>query len=84
MGTFGKRPMKPYLTVPFSMQLTGTKLDRKFAAHPFVPEDMVERNRRCEDILSIQAFGLKRDMSISDVRQRFWVFQEDWIPHWHF
>ena len=60
MGTFGKRPMKPYLTVPFSMQLTGTKLDRKFAAHPFVPEDMVERNRRCEDILSIQAFGLKK------------------------
>ena len=60
MGTFGERPMKPYLTVPFSMQLTGTKLDRKFAAHPFVPEDMVERNRRCEDILSIQAFGLKK------------------------
>ena len=60
MGTFGKRPMKPYLTVPFSMQLTGTKLDRKFAAHPFVPEDTVERNRRCEDILSIQAFGLKK------------------------
>ena len=60
MGTFGKRPMKPYLTVPFSMQLTGTKLDRKFAAHPFVPEDTVERNLRCEDILSIQAFGLKK------------------------
>ena len=65
MGTFGERPMKPYLTVPFSMQLTGTKLDRKFAAHPFVPEDMVERNRRCEDILSIQAFGLKKAESLN-------------------
>ena len=60
MGTFGKRPLRPYLTIPFSMELTETKLDRKFAAHPFVPEDMEERNRRCEDILSIQAYGLKK------------------------
>ena len=60
MGTFGKRPAKPYLVVPFSMQLTETKLSRKFAAHPFVPEDAAERNRRCEDILSIQAYGLKK------------------------
>ena len=60
MGTFGKRPLKPYLTVPFSMELTKTTLSRKFAPHPFVPEDAAERNRRCEDILSIQAYGLKK------------------------
>ncbi len=60
MGTFGKRPSQPYFTVPFSMKLTETKLSRGFAAHPFVPEDAAERNRRCEDILSIQAYGLKK------------------------
>ena len=60
MGTFGKRPVQPYRMIPFSMHLTETKLDRKFAAHPFVPEDAAERNRRCEDILSIQAYGLKK------------------------
>ncbi len=60
MGTFGRRPAKLYLTVPFSMELTETALKRKFAAHPFVPEDPALRNRRCEDILSIQAYGLKK------------------------
>lgn len=60
MGTFGKKPAKTYLTIPFSMELTETKLARKFAAHPFVPEDPTARNRRCEDILSIQAYGLKK------------------------
>ena len=60
MGTFGKRPEKSYRTISFSMPLTETKLERKFAAHPFVPEDPAVRNRRCEDILSIQAYGLKK------------------------
>lgn len=60
METFGKRPEKSYVTVPFSMSLTKTRLSRRFAAHPFVPEDAAERNRRCEDILSIQAYGLKK------------------------
>ena len=60
MGTFGKSPAKPYLTIPFSMKLTRTKLERKFAAHPFVPENPAEREQRCEDILSIQAYGLKK------------------------
>ncbi len=60
MGTFGRRPEKTYLTIPFSMERTETKLERKFAAHPFVPEDPALRNRRCEDILSIQAYGLKK------------------------
>ena len=60
MGTFGKRPETAYLTVPFSMKLTETKLERKFDDHPFVPEEATIRNRRCEDILSIQAYGLKK------------------------
>ena len=60
MGTFGQKPEKDYRVVPFSVKLAQTRLDRKFAAHPFVPEDSALRNRRCEDILSIQAYGLKK------------------------
>ena len=60
MGTFGQKPEKEYRVVPFSVKLAQTRLDRKFAAHPFVPEDPALRNRRCEDILSIQAYGLKK------------------------
>ncbi len=60
MGTFGKQPTVPYCKIPFSMELAVTKLERKFAVHPFVPEDPALRNRRCEDILSIQAYGLKK------------------------
>lgn len=67
MGTFGQKPEKEYRVVPFSVKLAQTRLDRKFAAHPFVPEDPALRNRRCEDILSIQAYGLKkRGMRIPD------------------
>ena len=60
MGTFGQKLEKEYRVVPFSVKLAQTRLDRKFAAHPFVPEDPALRNRRCEDILSIQAYGLKK------------------------
>ena len=60
MGTFGEKPKKDYREVPFSLEMTETRLERRFAAHPFVPEDTALRNRRCEDILSIQAYGLKK------------------------
>ncbi len=36
-----------------------TKLTRYFPCTPFVPGDAAEKNRRCEQILSIQANGLK-------------------------
>ncbi len=37
-----------------------TKLDRHFEAMPFVPKDAKTRAERCEEILSIQAYGLKK------------------------
>ena len=60
MGTFGQKPEKEYRVVPFSVKLAQTRWARNFAAQPFVPEDPALRNRRCEDILSIQAYGLKK------------------------
>ena len=60
MGTFGKEPKIPYTIVPFSMEVTETKLERTFGCMPFVPGDETKRNKRCEEILSIQSYGLKK------------------------
>ena len=45
--------------VPFHVELTRTRLSRKFPSRPFVPDAKEERDRRCEEILTIQAMGLK-------------------------
>ena len=60
MGTFGKEPEVPYLIVPFELDRCETKLERPFGCTPFVPSDEEKRNRRCEEILSIQSCGLKK------------------------
>lgn len=60
MGTFGKEPRENYAVVPFRLTVEETKLDRTFGCMPFVPGDEEKRNRRCEEILSIQSYGLKK------------------------
>lgn len=60
MGTFGKQPQEAYQSIPFTMKLTDTRLDRTFDCMPFVPSKDEERSRRCEEILSIQSYGLKK------------------------
>ena len=49
--------------VPFSLKVEETKLTRTFAPLPFVPSTSEERNRRCEEILTIQAMGLKKRLA---------------------
>ncbi len=41
---------------------------RHIEARPFVPGDEKERNKRCEDILTIQALGLKKRLEHTGVR----------------
>ena len=48
-----------YTRCTFHLTKTHTRLARAVDAHPFVPSDLTERSRRCEDILTIQAMGLK-------------------------
>ena len=60
MGTFGSRPQKPYVRVPFCLKVEETRLERTFTTMPFVPGDKAKRKERCEEILSIQAYGLKK------------------------
>ncbi len=46
--------------VSFEMEISDTELTRKFEPHPFVPESESERAERCEAILRMQAFGLRK------------------------
>lgn len=60
MTTFQTNHEESYLVIPFSLEEQETVLDRTFGATPFVPSDVQEREKRCEEILSIQAYGLKK------------------------
>ena len=51
------------IRIPFSIHVEETELTRKFASRPFVPSVMAERNLRCEEILTIQAMGLKKRLA---------------------
>lgn len=60
MTTFLKEASQEYQTIDFHLNLTETKLERKFYPLPFVPSDKKNRDKRCEEILSIQSMGLKK------------------------
>ncbi len=49
-----------YYSISFDMELCDTELTRKIQQLPFVPEDAQACRDRCEEILNIQAHGLKR------------------------
>ena len=51
-----------YLKVHFHLNVEETKLTRKYAQYPFVPSRKEERDMRCDEILNIQAMGLKKRM----------------------
>lgn len=61
MNTFAccRREREEYLVIPFHLKKEETVLTRTFPGMPFVPGDLNERARRCEEILSIQSMGLK-------------------------
>ena len=68
-NTTFKAARERYLArVPFRLELTETKLTRKFPSRPFVPDAKEERDRRCEEILTIQAMGLKKRLAHTHAR----------------
>ena len=50
------------IRIPFSLDIEETTLTRKVEAMPFVPSNLQDRENRCEEILTIQAMGLKKRM----------------------
>ncbi len=51
-----------YRRIPFSLIMEETALTRTIKALPFVPSEEADRQRRCAEILAIQAAGLKKRM----------------------
>ena len=46
--------------ISFDLELTDTSITRFIDPHPFVPSDNAKRERRCEEILDIQTYGLMK------------------------
>ena len=49
-----------HVHIPFHLTIEDTKLTRYVDPAPFVPGNQAERDKRCDEILSIQAMGLKK------------------------
>ncbi len=60
MNTFMPEKRSGYIHVPIKIKIEETPLERSFPAFPFVPGDPAGRAARCEEILMIQALGLKK------------------------
>ena len=60
MSTYHPETIQNHMILSVSMEEEETKLTRTFAPQPFVPTDSKERNKRCDEILSIQSYGLKK------------------------
>ena len=60
MTSFEARRQSGYYYLPVHMERRECLLERVFDPHPFVPQDVAGRLRRCEDILNIQSRGLAR------------------------
>ncbi|MDE5801628.1 MAG: NAD(+) synthase [Lachnospiraceae bacterium] len=69
MSTFGQKVDREYAVVAFSLEQEETALERTFNCMPFVPSDKTEREKRCEEILSIQSYGLKKRLEHTGVKR---------------
>lgn len=54
-----------YETIRFDLEMERTALTRPVARYPFIPGDMAQRESCCEEILAIQAHGLRKRMEHS-------------------
>ena len=60
MTTYPTQDMEGYQVTEFSLEREETPLSRHFDPQPFVPGVKADRDRRCNEILNIQAMGLKK------------------------
>ena len=60
MTTFEMEDAADYVRIPFSLSLRELELERFIDPAPFVPSRQEDRRKRCEEIFTIQAMGLKK------------------------
>ena len=63
MSTFPAAESKEYREISFALVEEETKLARFFDADPFVPSNADQLSDRCEEILNIQALGMKKRLA---------------------
>lgn len=66
--TFQPLDEETLVRVLFTIEETKTFLTRTFPKKPFVPSDEQTRAQRCEEILTIQAMGLKKRLAHTNAR----------------
>ena len=66
--TFQPLDEETLVRVSFTVEETKTFLTRTFPKKPFVPSDEQTRAQRCEEILTIQAMGLKKRLAHTNAR----------------
>ena len=66
--TFQPLDEETLVRVPFTVEETKTFLTITFPKKPFVPSDEQTRAQRCEEILTIQAMGLKKRLAHTNAR----------------
>ena len=66
--TFQTEELRTLVKVPFYIEEEKTQLTRNFPKRPFVPDDADTRARRCEEILTIQAMGLKKRLAHTNAK----------------
>ena len=54
---------KNYERVYFRLKEERTELSRYFERTPFIPSNKIDREKRCDEILTIQAMGLKKRLA---------------------
>ncbi len=62
------RLINEYEYIDFSLKMHDLKLRRKYNPAPFVPDSKSDRDARCEEILTIQAMGLKKRLAHTGCR----------------
>ena len=60
ISTWQPESKEEHTQIYFHVKEEQTPLSRFFDPSPFVPEDKTDRDRRCDEILTIQAMGLKK------------------------
>ncbi len=63
MSTYPLAQSAGYQILPFDLRVEETHLVRHIEADPFVPADASQLAHRCDEILSIQALGLKKRLA---------------------
>ena len=60
MTSFPGGQTEDYFEQEFSLEVKENKIIRTFPKAPFVPDNQDERDKRCDEILSLQSMGLKK------------------------